>query len=102
MPPLQDKKKSKRKVTTITHPPPNLPPKDSDLHEVDRLLHLIYHRNKNQHRGQKWWKWVGMLRRSIGKLLVFEGQDWRKREEEREKTCRERWVREMILPGAWL
>jgi hypothetical protein len=33
---------------------------------------------------------------------VFERQGWRRREEEREKECRERWVREIVLPGAWL
>jgi hypothetical protein len=102
MPTHRERKKSKCNITTVTRPQPDSPTKDSELHEVNRLLHLIWHRNKNQHRGQKWWKWVGMLRRSIGKLLVFERQGWRRREEEREKECRERWVREIVLPGAWL
>jgi hypothetical protein len=102
MPTHRERKKSKCNITTVTRPQPDSPTKDIELHEVNRLLHLIWHRNKNQHRGQKWWKWVGMLRRSIGKLLVFERQGWRRREEEREKECRERWVREIVLPGAWL
>lgn len=30
---------------------------------VHRTLHLIFHRNKNQHRKSKWWKWLSMLKR---------------------------------------
>lgn len=36
-----------------------------------RLLHLTIHRNKNQHRRAKWWKWLAVLHKSVGKLLVL-------------------------------
>jgi hypothetical protein len=73
-----------------------------DLREVSRLLQLIYHRNKNQHRTQKWWKWLGILRRSISKLLEFEEKGWRRREQEEKKQQLEKWVRVVVVPKAWL
>lgn len=27
------------------------------------LLHLVFHRNKNQHGNTKWWKWLSILKR---------------------------------------
>lgn len=35
-----------------------------------RILHLLYHRNRNQHRLAKWWKWLSLLRRSVANLLL--------------------------------
>ncbi|KAF8859625.1 hypothetical protein BDZ45DRAFT_673166 [Acephala macrosclerotiorum] len=40
----------------------------SSLHEINQLLHLIHHRNKNQHRLLKWYKPFSILRRNIAKL----------------------------------
>lgn len=34
-----------------------------------RLLHLIYHRNKNQHRVSIWWKQLNMLKRNSAQVL---------------------------------
>ena len=31
---------------------------------VHSVLHLVYHRNKNQHQRAKWWKWLAMLKRA--------------------------------------
>ncbi|KAJ6023261.1 uncharacterized protein N7446_013620 [Penicillium canescens] len=31
---------------------------------IHSILHLIFHRNKNQHRGAKWWKWLSALKRA--------------------------------------
>lgn len=31
---------------------------------VHSILHLIFHRNKNQHRRTKWWKWLSILKRA--------------------------------------
>ncbi|KAJ5504678.1 hypothetical protein N7463_007552 [Penicillium fimorum] len=31
---------------------------------VHSTLHLIFHRNKNQHRRTKWWKWLSILKRA--------------------------------------
>jgi len=40
------------------------------LEADERILHLVYHRNKNQHRLAKWWKWLSMLKRSVANLLM--------------------------------
>ena len=34
------------------------------------LLHLHYHRNKNQHRRSSFWRWLSMLKRCAGKLVL--------------------------------
>ncbi|GFF60451.1 hypothetical protein IFM51744_10331 [Aspergillus udagawae] len=34
------------------------------------LLHLVFHRNKNQHRNTKWWKWLSILKRITLKLTL--------------------------------
>ncbi|KAF7511363.1 hypothetical protein GJ744_004928 [Endocarpon pusillum] len=102
MPPHKDRKMSRSMLDTRTLAESDPTPRNSELREVDHQLHLIYRRNKNQHRLQKWWKWVGLLRRSIKKLLAFEGRGWIRREEEKEKEHLERWVREVLIPGAWL
>src|SRR6266516_1030955 len=41
------------------------PGRDGELLQVHSLLAQIWHRNKNQHRGQKWWKWLSVLRRGV-------------------------------------
>ncbi|KAK9380330.1 uncharacterized protein V2V93DRAFT_254740 [Kockiozyma suomiensis] len=33
------------------------------------ILHLIVHRNNNQHRQAKWWKYVGVVHRNVRKLI---------------------------------
>ncbi|PGG98554.1 hypothetical protein GX51_06750 [Blastomyces parvus] len=44
-------------------------PQSSTLKPIHITLHLLHHRNKNQHRPTKWWKWLAMLKRSMGALL---------------------------------
>ncbi|MCJ1424366.1 hypothetical protein MMC29_002254 [Sticta canariensis] len=39
------------------------------LQETSKLLQLIHHRNKNQHRNAKWWEWLAKLKRSVHKLI---------------------------------
>jgi len=41
-----------------------------ELEEIEKILHLTRHRNKNQHRLSKWWKSFSQLRRQISKLIV--------------------------------
>lgn len=41
----------------------------SRLEKLFSTIHLIYHRNKNQHGKTAWWKWLSILRRSLLKLL---------------------------------
>jgi ribonuclease MRP protein subunit RMP1 len=40
------------------------------LRDESDLLHLLFHRNKNQHRLLKWWQWLSTLRRNLTKLLA--------------------------------
>ena len=40
------------------------------LKDIHNLLHLTFHRNKNQHHIAKWWKALALLRRQVGKLLA--------------------------------
>lgn len=42
----------------------------SRVEEVSSKIHLIYHRNKNQHGPAAWWRWLSMLRRTLLKLLA--------------------------------
>ncbi|CAG8244782.1 unnamed protein product [Penicillium salamii] len=35
-----------------------------EIQAVHSILHLIFHRNKNQHHRTKWWKWLSMLKRA--------------------------------------
>lgn len=41
----------------------------TQLQAATHTLHLLYHRNKNQHRHSKWWKWFSMLKRCVSRLL---------------------------------
>ncbi|KAJ5204057.1 uncharacterized protein N7498_004936 [Penicillium cinerascens] len=41
---------------------------NQEILAVHSVLHLIYHRNKNQHQGAKWWKWLSMLKRTTWDL----------------------------------
>lgn len=105
MPLRTNKENSDREASIISRlaPQSDLQASESELREVDRLLRLVYHRNKNQHRTQKWWKWVGMLRRAVGKVLILERSGgWRRRKEEEKKVGLERWIREILMPRAWL
>lgn len=65
----------------------------SSLRSTQQLLQLIAHRNRNQHRTQRWWKWFGMLRRSL-KRLVEALEEW-----ERERTERRGRVRAVFGGG---
>jgi hypothetical protein len=99
---------------------------DQELLRVHSLLAQIWHRNKNQHRGQKWWKWVSILKRSVRDLVDRTGaveesgvglkngekhlneaalarkrmERDRARREQREQV--EEWLREVVLAKCWL
>jgi ribonuclease MRP protein subunit RMP1 len=47
----------------------------SRVEEVSSKIHLIYHRNKNQHGPAAWWRWLSMLRRTLLKLLATTQQE---------------------------
>ena len=40
------------------------------LQAIHSLLHLVFHRNKNQHANSKWWKWLSLLKRTTLKLAT--------------------------------
>ena len=100
--------------------------RDQELLQIQSLLAQIWHRNKNQHRGQKWWKWVSVLKGRIRDLIELVGAGERKGLEvtngaeavgeaalvrkrmELERVRRaqrakvEEWVREVMLGRCWL
>lgn len=39
-----------------------------EIQAVHAVLHLISHRNKNQHQRAKWWKWLSRLKRTAVEL----------------------------------
>jgi ribonuclease MRP protein subunit RMP1 len=41
----------------------------SHVREEYNLIHLIFHRNKNQHQRSKWWRWLSKLKATISTLL---------------------------------
>lgn len=53
------------------------------------ILHLLYHRNYNQHRVAVWWRYFDMIHRGVRKVLrgIYEAQEAKKirRREELEK-----------------
>jgi hypothetical protein len=97
-----------------------------ELLQVHGLIAQIWHRNKNQHRGQKWWKWVAVLKRAVRDLVQLtvggernmpkgerdgreagEAATTRKRME-LERARREQrgeveeWLKEVVLGRCWL
>ena len=53
----------------------------TQLQESLHLLNLIYHRNHNQHRHQKWWKWLGIFRRHMKVIVgLLEAEEQRRRD----------------------
>ncbi|KAJ5612391.1 hypothetical protein N7510_005585 [Penicillium lagena] len=36
----------------------------TEIRAVNSMLHLVFHRNKNQHQRAKWWKWLSVLKRT--------------------------------------
>lgn len=69
----------------------------SELQEVLKILQLIFHRNKNQHRLTKWWKWLSILKRSVTKLV----QELTGKESEAIRT-RIRYMTEFVVPKCHL
>jgi ribonuclease MRP protein subunit RMP1 len=51
-------------------PTPRIPTLES-LVPIQQLLHLAFHRNKNQHRVATWWSSLSQLRRQVTKLIAL-------------------------------
>ncbi|CAI7583434.1 unnamed protein product [Penicillium pancosmium] len=45
-----------------------------EIQSVRSVLHLIYHRNKNQHQKAKWWRWLSMLKRTVSVLASLDSK----------------------------
>lgn len=66
------------------------------LRAISTSLHLLYHRNKNQHRQSKWWKWLTMLRRNVIKL----SQELQKSQRD-QCTARINYFKNVLLPRCY-
>lgn len=111
----------------VAHASVNASPEREELLQAHGLIAQIWHRNKNQHRGQKWWKWVAVLKRAVRDLVeltvvgernmlngrggggqkVGEAAMMRKKMEveraRREQRGQvEEWLREVVLGRCWL
>jgi hypothetical protein len=110
----------------VAHAGVNASQEREELLQAHGLIAQIWHRNKNQHRGQKWWKWVAVLKRAVRDLVeltvvgernvpneggggqkVGEAGMMRKRMElerarREQKGQVEGWLREVVLGRCWL
>ena len=68
----------------------------NQLQGVSQILHLIHHRNKNQHRHSHWWKWLAMLKRSIARLIIDIGHGNVER-----ASVRIKYMNEFLLPRCY-
>ncbi|KAI9757850.1 MAG: hypothetical protein M4579_003286 [Chaenotheca gracillima] len=71
---------------TPSRPPEITQESIQKLHKTQNLLHLLAHRNKNQHRRSAWWKWFCMLRRGVSRLLSLLDDPTDKAVQERSKA----------------
>lgn len=69
----------------------------AQLQAVLDILHLLQHRNKNQHRHSIWWQWMSMLKRCVGKLIIeLTGQDIK------HAQARVLYMRKYLIPKCYL
>ncbi|KAL4914290.1 hypothetical protein BDW62DRAFT_146988 [Aspergillus aurantiobrunneus] len=43
---------------------------EDELFRIHSILHLVFHRNRNQHGRTKWWKWLSILKRTVWSFAV--------------------------------
>ncbi|CBF70848.1 hypothetical protein AN6495.2 [Aspergillus nidulans FGSC A4] len=43
---------------------------EDEVFRIYSMLHLIFHRNRNQHGRTKWWKWLSILKRAVWNLAM--------------------------------
>lgn len=68
-----------------------------------QILHLIYHRNLNQHRVSTWWKYFNLLHRHVRKILclmddIFEVINTRKLTNIKFNKFKRNWVKNYEIP----
>lgn len=66
-----------------------------ELASETEILHLIYYRNKNQHRQASWWKFLSILRRKCQQLVV--GMS-----EKSDSSALTKFILDKILPSAYI
>ncbi|KAK9365592.1 hypothetical protein V1509DRAFT_632799 [Lipomyces kononenkoae] len=57
------------------------------------ILHLIVHRNRNQHRQAKWWKYVNIIHRNLKNLVYIPQQESRQKQQKSLSKLGEKRVR---------
>ncbi|CAF9906407.1 hypothetical protein IMSHALPRED_004196 [Imshaugia aleurites] len=69
----------------------------TQLQAATHTFQLVHHRNKNQHRHSKWWKWFCMLKRCVSKLIheIQAGDDLR-------AQARVKKMNEVLLPRCYM
>jgi len=106
--------------TTPSSPQPQQPAEASTLQSTLHLLDKIFYRNRNQHRGQHWWKFLALLRKALRQLNAVETRIQQllssgvstaeavRSRLAREKLLREQkvetetWIREVLVPRCYL
>lgn len=68
---------------------------------VHSMLHLIFHRNKNQHGRMKWWKWLSILKSVTGNLSACLNSD-SPSERELSAESHKRYLTTLVVPRCYL
>ncbi|KAL4899275.1 hypothetical protein BDW74DRAFT_118027 [Aspergillus multicolor] len=72
-----------------------------ELFSIYSMLHLIFHRNRNQHGNAKWWKWLSILKRAVWNLsLSLSSEDHQNSRSSSDSY--KRYVADRILPRCYL
>ncbi|KAL4958824.1 uncharacterized protein BDV14DRAFT_24271 [Aspergillus stella-maris] len=73
---------------------------ENELLRIHSVLHLIFHRNRNQHGRTKWWKWLSILKRTV-RELAFSSSGDRGDSRSSAKHSR-RYLADQILPRCYV
>jgi hypothetical protein len=71
----------------------------TSIQRSSEILHLFYHRNKNQHRPSKWWRWLALLKRNVDKILTEISTPTNQRDTV--VAHRLNYLRENLVPGCY-
>lgn len=69
----------------------------TQMQETTHIFHLLHHRNKNQHRHSKWWRWFSLLKRCVSRLI----QEVQARDNLRVQARLE-YMNQVLLPRCYL
>ncbi|KAL6231465.1 hypothetical protein BDW75DRAFT_44375 [Aspergillus navahoensis] len=71
-----------------------------ELFRIYSMLHLIFHRNRNQHGKTKWWKWLSILKRAVRNLAMSLSSS--KQGDFRTAEFYRRYLADRVLPRCYL